>query len=155
MLKTISWSDYFATLIFLLAIYYIYVVFRYYRLELFKLAGIQKLEKGLVQFPLTSLNANEAVPASESDHSNNAADIDITPVVEAFLAEAEAYLEQASTEKAVKQEILYGLQRISARYPILSNPDYGSSLEKDIDRLAAPLLPGLLTAAEIKPYLFT
>lgn len=155
MLKSISWSDYLATLTFLLAIYYVYVVLRYYRLELLKVVGIQKVEKGLVQFPITALNANEAVPVAESNQMNTPVDIDITPVVEAFLAEAEAYLEQASTGKTVKQEILYGLQRISARYPILSNPDYGSGLEKDIESLAARLLPNLFAAAEIKPYLFT
>lgn len=155
MLKSISWSDYLATLTFLLVVYYFYVVLRYYRLELLKVVGIQKVEKGLVQFPITALNANAAVPVAENNQMYTPVDIDITPVVEAFLAEAEAYLEQASTDKTVKQEMLYGLQRISARYPILSNPDFGNGLEMDIERLATQWTPGILTAAEIKPYLFT
>lgn len=155
MLKSISWSDYLATLTFLLVVYYVYVVLRYYRLELLKIIGIQKVDKELVQFPMTALNANDAAPVAERALMNTPVNIDITPVVDAFLAEAEAYLEQASIDKTLKQEILYGLQRISARYPVLSNPDYGSGLERDIEGLAARLLPNLFAAAEIKPYLFT
>jgi hypothetical protein len=155
MLKSISWSDYLTTVIFLLAAYYIYVALRYYRVELLRIAGIHKVEKGLMQFPITALNATDALPVEKNNQTHTPDDVDITPVVEAFLAEAEAYLEQASTDRTVKQEILYGLQRISARYPILSNPGYGGGLEKDIERLATQLSHCILTAAEIKPYLFT
>lgn len=156
MLQSISWGDYFFTLTFLVVVYYIAIAYLYFRNELLALAGITLHERDTLSInTLTDGTAKPQWEANERPQLNGSEDIDITPVVQAFINEAEAYLEQASADKTEKQDVLSALQRISARYPILASMDYRTGLAKDIHNLTSRYLPGAFTTAELKPYLFT
>lgn len=156
MLQSISWGDYFSSLLFVAIIYYVAIGYLYFRNELLKLAGITRHEPDRISVIATEdLGATQHSELIDDSNLNPSTDIDITPVVQAFIGEAEAYLEQAAADKSAKQEILYALQQISARYPILANSDNKVSLAKDIHNLTCRYFPGAFTTSELKPYLFS
>lgn len=153
MLKFISWGDYFSTLTFLLIVYYIAVGYFYFRYELLGLVGIVKYQSDGGNISVANFEGS-TFPEEENNQANSSNDIDITPVVQGFLLEVSSYLEQAKTENAAKQEVLYALQKISARYPVLANSDYKATLASDVQDIISQHFSGVFTADEIKPYLF-
>lgn len=153
MLKFISWGDYFSTLMFLLVIYYIAVGYFYFRRELLGLVGIVRYQSDGGNISAANFEANH-LWEQENNQTNTSTDIDITPVVQGFLLEVGSYLEQAKTENAAKQEVLYALQKISARYPVLANSDYKATLASDVHDIINQHFSGVFTADEVKSYLF-
>lgn len=155
MLQSISWADYCDTLLFCAAIYYMAIVYLYYRKELLNLIGVRQVEANT--FSATSIGDYSGVPKSHSDEEHMpkpVGDVDITPVLQSFTGEIKAYLEEAAAHNVTKQEILNALQQISAKYQVLNTEDNKVRLIQDVYSIASRYLPGIFKNEDFSPYLF-
>src|SRR5689334_570517 len=94
MLNNISWGSYSSALTVLLFFYYGYLLLRYYRKDIAdRLAIASPIQKDKV--------LEDGTPSS---------------LVQALNGEIIAYLEQASYERTMKQELVFGLRQIALKY---------------------------------------
>jgi hypothetical protein len=123
MFNSISWSQYITAIIALLLLYYCFVGFKYFRWEILSLIGIKKVEDNTIAIP-TFNNVNQSFkkenPEDYLPKSN--LEIDISPLVQSFTDEAQAFINGANNN-IPKPEILYSLQLIAAKYPALKDAD--------------------------------
>ncbi len=109
MVNNISWGSYWSVLIILTVIYYAYVLWVYYRSDIFQRLAVQKAIAPAS--PLTTFS---------QDQSKD----ELFPVVQSFTSEMSAYLEQASYARAAKNEIIFGLQQIAKKHPGIKDSQY-------------------------------
>jgi len=124
MINNISWTSYWQAIAIILLFYYGFILFVYYRKDLLKILAGNKnqLSAGVLQpTPLKDLSAdrqhqNEFVKdrLAEADDSK-----ELMPVVQSLIDETVAYMEQAGHAGAVKEEIVFSLQQIIKKYPVV------------------------------------
>jgi hypothetical protein len=155
MLQSISWSDYFSTLAFLLLVYYLFVFYTYFKWDILKKIGITKVDN-------TNLDASQfkqvSVPhggSSRREHAIQAGEMDLTPIIEIYINEVKAFLEEAAENRIVKEEILFALQQISAKYEVVYKADTRNGILQEVYCLVIHQFPNLVTVDELRPYLFS
>lgn len=124
MLSNISWSEYLTFVAVSALIYYVYVVFVYYRHDL--------LQLGDSKAPLSSPVLNLQAASSQSRHSGSnhegylpkAADGAPLPIVQSLVDEVKAYMEEAGSNEIHKDVILQCLRVIAGKYPPLNDSEY-------------------------------
>jgi hypothetical protein len=151
MLQSISWSQYLILIAILLICYYTAIVILYFKLEMLQLFGITKMEPGTT---FTNVVLPEGLQGKakepDEDYLPKTTDTDITPLVNSFTDEVEAYLNETSNRKVVKEEVLYSLQTIALKYPALKDADCNSGLKQFVLEKAAASLPGISLQDEIQ-----
>lgn len=151
MLQSISWGDYISSLCFILVVYYVIIVSTYYRKELLNLFGIKTIEPDII--PINSLAEFNSTAKDEEAIPKLLPDVDITPLVRSFIDEVRAYLQEAANYKIVKQEVLYALQQIFAKYPVLNTAESKASLLQEVYEITTQHQPGVFKPEELKSYL--
>jgi hypothetical protein len=148
MLHSITWSQYITATIILLLAYYAFVAFKYYRWEILSLAGIKKIntdDNGIPAADLkkqfTSSNNADYLPKGENE-------TDISPIVQAFKDEVLAYINEAAIVTP-KEELLYALQIIAAKYPVLKNADCKDEIVAMVFNAANNKYPNLITPEDM------
>lgn len=122
MLHSITWSQYITAIVVLLLAYYAFVAFKYYRWEILSLAGIKKVNTDGAGIPAADLK-RQFTFSNHADYLPKAdSETDISPIVQAFTDEVTAYINEAGAA-APKEELLYALQIIAAKYPVLKDAD--------------------------------
>jgi hypothetical protein len=153
MLQSISWSDYFSTLAFLLLVYYLCVFYTFFKWDILKKMGITKVDNADV-----SASSYEQIAAfhNGNDMSGNAIpsnETDLSPIIQNYTDEVKALLEEAAEKRIVKEEILFSLQQISAKYQIVYKADTKNGIIQEIYLLVIRQFPNIVTLEELRPYL--
>lgn len=127
MFSSTSWSQYITFLSLALVGYYIYVSYKYFRWEILGLIGIKKTEQSEVQIPVaelkkqfTSSNNTDFMPKNNTEN-----------IFQAFADEVKAYLYEASPS-APKEEILFALQQIVSKYPVIKSIENRNAINEFI-----------------------
>lgn len=122
MVNNISWGSYWSVLAILTILYYAYILLVYYGSELRnRLAGKSSV--------LPARHFKSSSPLARHDHHVGGAD-ELLPVMQSLTDEVSAYLEQAAYSKAGKPEVLFALQQMVKRYPVICNTSYQESINK-------------------------
>lgn len=150
MFNSITWGQYFSTVALLLVCYYAYTGYRYYRWEILSMMGIKKFDES-IEVKITSSDfKNLIVTENPEDYLPKAAlEIDISPLVQSFSDEANAYLVEAANNKVQKEELLASLQVIALKYPALRNADCKVELLGSVLIEVNKYYPGLFQEKEI------
>lgn len=150
MFNSISWSQYIISIVLLLVLYYLFVGFKYFRWEIFSLIGIKKVETDTIVIPAVH---NQVSPPFSEKHEDYlpkpALDIDISPVVQAFIDEVRAYLLETENGRIQKGELLNSLQLIASKYPALKDADCKEELFQLILTEANTQYPNLIKPNDI------
>ena len=105
MFNSITWGQYFSTIIFLLIIYYILIGFRFYRWEILSVAGIRKVDDDSLNTTAALSNLKEFT-ASENHEDylpKPFLEIDISPLVQSFTDEVTTFVQDADEAEITKE----------------------------------------------------
>lgn len=150
MFNSITWAQYFSTIALLLVCFYVFIGFRYYKWEILSVIGIKKIEEtrlSTTAFPnLDNLITSESHEKYLPQHS---LEIDISPLVQSFTDEVQAYLEEACKNKIQKKTIMDSLQLIISKYPALKDADCKDDFIQTIINAADLHYPNLIHSNDI------
>jgi hypothetical protein len=150
MFNSITWGQYFSTVALLLICYYAYTGYRYYRWEILGTMGIKKVDDSGAGKITSSDFKNLIVTENPEDYlPKTALEIDISPLVQSFNDEANAYLQEAANKRVQKEELFTSLQLIASKYPALRNADCKSELLRSVLIEVNKYCPGLLQQNDI------
>jgi hypothetical protein len=150
MFNSISWGQYFSAVALLLICYYAYTGYRYYRWEILGIMGIKKVDDSEAGKITSSDFKNLIVTENPEDYlPKKALEIDISPLVQSFSDEANAYLREAASNRMQKEELLTSLQLIASKYPALKDADCKSELLHSVLIEVNQYYPGLFQQKEI------
>ena len=144
MLSAITWGQYLSGIALLLLFYYGFVGFRYFKWEILGVIGIKKIDGSSVAIPtMADFKSSMEGESHESYLPKPAADIDISPLVQSFTDEVQAYIQEA--ESGIdKDELLYSLKQIATKYPVLKNSDCSDEMSQFIYREANNRYPNII-----------
>lgn len=150
MFNSVSWSQYITAIITLLILYYSFVGFKYFRWEILSLIGIKKVEDNTIAIPAFS-NVNQTLKTENPEDylPKPNLEIDISPLVQSFTDEAQAFINGANNNIS-KPEVLYSLQLIAAKYPALKDADCKDELMQRIAEEVNTKYPGLVELNDLK-----
>ena len=153
MFDTITWAQYFTTVISLLICYYAFIGFRYYRWEILGIIGIKKVEDNTTGISTVADFKKSLETKSHEDYlPKPTLEIDISPLVQSFTDEVKAYLQESSRE-ILKDELMHSIELIILKYPVLKDSDYKQELVQFIFDEANAKYPNLFQVKEIKQLL--
>lgn len=110
MLSSISWASYLTAIVIALIIYYLLIVYRYYRHDLLVLTANSSQPKTV---SITQFQAKDESAVSAEQ-----------PGVQSFADEIKAYLQEAANDQFEKHTIVYGLSCIANKYAALKTSEY-------------------------------
>ncbi|MBX2933914.1 MAG: hypothetical protein KF825_06690 [Ferruginibacter sp.] len=150
MLQSISWSQYITTITTLLMLYYCYVGFKYFRWEILNIIGIKKVEDDIIAIPAFS-NTNQSFKKENPEDylPKPGLEIDISPVVQSFTDEVQAYLSESGSKNMQKDELLGSLRFILSKYPALKSSDCKEELLQFIIEQTNFQYPDMLQLDEV------
>lgn len=151
MFNTISWNDYFSTVLFSLVFYYVVIAYRFYKEEILSIIGIKVVQPA--KFSTTEFEELKQSFKSNKDEDympKPAPDVDLTPVILSFKDEASAFLQEAAANKIIKPEILYALETIAHKYAVLSNADCKAGIISELHEEANMQMPGAFSIDDFK-----
>lgn len=123
MLSSISWNQYITSIGILLLFYYCFVGFKYFRWEILSLAGITKADDNTIAFPAVAGFQQHLKTENHEDYlPKQDLETDISPLVQSFIDEVQAFVTSANSN-IPKPEMLYLLQVIASKYPVLKTAD--------------------------------
>jgi hypothetical protein len=149
MLSSISWQEYWITVL-LSSIFYYLVVY----LTCFK--GIFKsnstVPKGKTfSFATTELKAEQSVSTMSSNEMQHSSKINTEELTaEACFDEINAFFENQKGSKPAKKEMIFSLYTILQKYPSLRNSDYTETINRVITTQAEAICSIHLSADELK-----
>ncbi len=147
MLQTISWSQYFSFILLLMAFYYAWVGYKYYRWELLALIGISKIEPVAPAIHIDEFK-QKLVPENPNDYLPK--EPKQTPaIVQAIKDEISAYLQGSADSIITKEEIINSLQVIVAKYPATNLSGHNNSLHQFILIETDTIHPGIISPDDI------
>mgnify|MGYP001147436866 CR=1 FL=1 len=153
MFNSISWEQYFTALIILLVCYYAFIGFRYYRWEVLGIIGIKKVEDSTIVIPTVGDFKKSFETENPEDYQPKPAlEVDISPLVQSFNDEVKAYLHESDSD-ITKDELLYSLQGIVMKYPVLKDGDHKSELTDFLFNESNAKYPNLLQLNDLKQLL--
>lgn len=151
MLQTISWGQYITAMALLLAFYYAYVGYKYYKWELLSVIGIKKINAEVAPIPVEEFKA-KLVSENHEDYLPNKTSTGIT--VQAIKDEIKAYLGSTSDSIPSKNELLNSLQVIVTKYPAINFSGHNNSLHQFILSETEAVHPGVITQDDL-PFVFS
>lgn len=118
MFSSISWQSYISTVVILLVIYYVFVLYTYYRKDIVQL------------FPTGRYN----VEAREQNMHNDNSESEEQEVTENHVDEVKALIHQAGYSNLPKDELIFSLQQLFAtgRFETMQTPGFKKRLNKII-----------------------
>lgn len=150
MFNSITWGQYFLTVTLLLVCYYAYTGYRYYRWVILSIIGIKKIDDNVLEKTRLSDFKDLIVTENPEDYlPKPALEIDISPLVQSFTDEVNAYLNEAANTKVEKKELLNSLQLIASKYPALKEADCKNELLQVVLIETNKYYPNLLQQKDI------
>jgi len=124
MFNSITWGQYFSTIISLLIIYYAVLGLKFYKWEILAAIGIRKVDNATLNTVSLSGLKKYFSPENDEDYQpKQSMEIDISPVVQSFTDEVAAFLQEADKVELTKEQITNSLQSICSKYPSIKNAD--------------------------------
>lgn len=148
MLQSISWSQYFSTLLLSLIVYYAYVAYKYFRWEILSLIGIKKIEEKVTPIAVTDFK-KQFTSSNHTDFLPKENPGEAAVILQPFWDEANAYLAEMKPD-APKEEILFAVKMIVEKYPGLHSGEHKQQSETAISGLLAQYYPERFTATDIQ-----
>lgn len=150
MLKSISWTEYFTAISIFLSFYYLSVGYLYYKIEILSLFGIKILQPGTVE-PITVTELQQVLKTERHEDylPKDKPGPDLSPVVQSFTDEVSAFMQESAGKRTINEELLFSLQQIAAKYPVLKNADCKPDIYRHIITEANNYLPGILIPGDI------
>ncbi|MEO6731304.1 MAG: hypothetical protein ABIN01_08800 [Ferruginibacter sp.] len=131
MFNSITWGQYFSTILLLLIIYYTLIGFRFYKWEILSIVGIRKVDDDSLNTTAALSNLKEFT--SSENHENYLpkpnAEIDISLLVQSFNDEVTAFVQGADEGEITKENIINSLQAICSKFPAIKNAERRKDLE--------------------------
>lgn len=129
MFNSITWGQYFYTIISLLTIYYAVLGVKFYKWEILAAIGIRKVDNANLDTVSLSGLKKYVSPENDEDYQpKHSMEIDISPLVQSFTDEVAAFLQQADEVGITKEQIANSLQSICSKYPAIKNADCRNEL---------------------------
>lgn len=129
MFSNISWSEYLTFITVSSLIWYVFVLYTYYRHDILKPASSkQSAPDRTMNF--TYIPLKESPAANHEDHQLKAEDH--PHIVQSFTGEVQAYLEEAGRDEISKDILLQCLSVIAGKYQSLAHSEYRDSLDQFI-----------------------
>lgn len=134
MFTQISWSSYITIVVVLLAGYYFFVGFWYYRDNLLQLLSGRKITAGdtvnfTAQHPL--------IKPEQSLHQANVQEVfekqNLFQLTQSLSDEIQAFLNEAGRNKIHKGDVIYSLQLLLAKYPALKDSSFREFIQNLIE----------------------
>lgn len=129
MFNSITWGQYFYTIISLLIIYYAVLGFKFYKWEILAAIGIRKEDNATLNTVSLPGLKKYVSPENDEDYQPKPSmGIDISPLVQSFTDEVAAFLQEAGEVEISKEQITNSLQSICSKYAGLKNADCKNEL---------------------------
>jgi hypothetical protein len=130
MLHSITWGQYFSTIIGVIVIYYIAVGFRYFKWEILNVIGIKKIwGSSLIKKSTPDLNAGNYPEDKSAPVPNSTSEIDVTFLIQSFTDEIKAFVQCTDNSDIEKAEIINSITTISSKYTALRESNFKNELE--------------------------
>jgi hypothetical protein len=114
MFNSITWGEYFYSIISLLIIYY----------AVLGVIGIRKVDNSRPDTVSLADLKKYVSPENDEDYQpKQAMEIDISPLVQSFNDEVTAYFRQADKAGITKEQIINSMQSICSKYPAIRTAD--------------------------------
>ncbi len=141
MFNQISWASYFETVVYSLAIYYIFFLFKYYRDDLLNMLNTKR-----------KYLATQAAYTSDATNPTDSSDKIINPVdqtsnedrnnglsseAQTLTDEIHAFTTEARVNEFEREPILLSLQLIVNRFPSVKSSPYRKTIQQVIAQLCA------------------
>jgi hypothetical protein len=150
MFNSITWGQYFLTVTLLLVCYYVYTGYRYYRWEILGIIGIKKVDDNALGKTTVSDFKNLIVNKNPENYlPKPVIEIDISPLVQSFTDEVNAYLQEAANNKVQKGELLDSFHLIASKYLALKEADCKNELLQFVLFETDKYYPNLLQQKDI------
>jgi hypothetical protein len=131
MLNSISWKEYFTIVILIGILYYLIIGYLYFKWEILGLFGIKLIQSENRQpIDVSEFRATLKKENNEDYLPKPMSEPDITPVIQTFTNEVQAYFQAIAGQHKVKEEVLFALQQIAGKYPTLKASDLREALEE-------------------------
>lgn len=141
MFSQISWATYFETVVYSIIVYYVFILYKYYRHDL---SGILKgrQKQSLAEASFASINQQSTSPQGntskhadfmpkegpENDHSLHA---------QALSDEIQAFTAEAGNNEFEREPVLLSLQLLVSKYPLVKSSPYKESIQELIAQKCA------------------
>lgn len=124
MFTEISWNSYITIVIVLLAGYYLFIGFRYYRTDILHLLSGRKF----TQTDSVSFTSTQQIKPDQSSHPANMQEgfekQNLFQLAQSFSDEIQAYLNEAGRNTLNKKEVMQSLKSLLAKYPSIKNSSF-------------------------------
>jgi hypothetical protein len=145
MLNSISWNQYISFVAVLLAFYYVYIAYKYFRWELLGFAGIKRVDDSAVPIPVEEFKA-KLVTESNTDYLPKETGL---ASLRSFKDELNAYLVGTADSMISKSELLNALQVIAVKYPAINILGNNNNLHQYILAEIEAVHPGIINLDEL------
>lgn len=148
MLQSISWSQYFSTLLLSIIIYYTYVAYKYFRWEILSIIGIKKIDDKAIAIPVAEIK-KQFTASNHADFLPKEPLGEVNGKLQPFWDEVNAYLSEIKPH-APKEQICFAIQQILNKYPDLNSTENKTEVETTISGLLNQYFPEKFTMADIQ-----
>ena len=130
MFSNISWLEYLTFIAVSALIYYAFVLFTYYRYDLLQTINAkQPASVNTLKFTADSINQSDSTVVGE-DFQPKIMEGNQSQIVQSFMDEVRAYLEEAARNETSKEVLLQCLSLIAGKYPLLAQSEYRHSIDQ-------------------------
>lgn len=148
MLQSISWSQYFSTLLLSIIVYYAYVAYKYFRWEILSLIGIKKIDERGTPIPVAEIK-KQFTASNHADFLPKESLGEVNGLLQPFWDEVNAYVAEIKPI-APKEEICFAVKMILEKYQGLNSEEYKTEVETTILGLLNQYFPEKFTMADIQ-----
>lgn len=148
MLQSISWSQYFSTLLLSIIVYYTYVAYKFFRWEILSLIGIKRIDEKGTFIPVAEIK-KQFTSSNHADFLPKDMLFEVNSKLQPFWDEVNAYLSEIKPQ-APKEQICFAIQQILNKYPDLNNTENKAEVEPAISGLLNQYFPEKFTMADIQ-----
>src|SRR6188768_1302700 len=128
--SNISWLEYLTFITVSALLYYVFVLFTFYRHDLLQ---ITKMPAPGNASNSTDASLNQSYSLSNGkDPGLKTAETNQSQIIQSFTDEVAAYLEEAGKNNVAKADLLFSLGGIANKYPSLTQSEFKESLDQFI-----------------------
>ena len=141
MFTQISWATYIETVVYSIIVYYVFILYKYYRHDL------SGMLKGRQRPPLAKAAFTQANQQSTFPRGNTGSNIDFmpkegqndgrSPAVQALIDEIQAFTIEAGNNDFEREPILLSLQHLVSKYPLIKSSPHKKSIQELIAQQCA------------------
>ena len=130
MLQSISWLQYFSSILILLFIYYSIIGVRYFKWEILNVLGIKRIETGLYNtYPVSDFKNEVVNNLNDNNTPASPSELNALSAFKSFNDEVRAFLNGTNYSETNKQELSGTIKKIFSNYPSLYESDFSTEMK--------------------------